>query len=480
MDSHNLLQEYVARQSEAAFAELVNRHVDLVYSTAFRIVQDPVLAEDVAQLVFIQLARKAGSIREGNALPGWLYRAAHGHAANALRSERTRRSREIKAVNLTQPETESALVWNEIESGLDEAMQTLSEAEQNAVVLRFFQGQSWRNVGNVLNASEDTAQRRVNSALEKLRAHFLKRGITISASILCLAIGTNAVQAAPATLGTHLAAGSLVAAGGAKSAGLFSTIIKTLVAKWQVTAAVVTGVAVVGVTITAMVEYRSNALSTENLRRGLVLHLGFDREEADDRVSDDSRLGNHGQVIGARWTANGRRGGGYEFRADGDQIKVPNHLSLNPANITISAWIKSPTPDASWRFIVDKSINPGYNLAVLGDGHGGMIRGQAHSQMSGDDCVWGGVVTDGQWHLLTTTYDGKRHSLYVDGRPGIALPFQKLSLSNSLDLIIGRHSYGKPENQTGLSFRGVIDDVRVYDRALSPAEVAFLFASADQ
>ena len=480
MDNHQLLQEYVERQSEAAFAELVNRHVDLVYSTALRIVRDPALAQDVSQLVFIQLARKAGTIRTGNALPGWLYQAAHGHAVNALCSERARRNREVEVMNTAEPENELAQVWNEIASGLDDAMQTLNDAEQNAVVLRFFQDQSWRDIGNALAASEDTAQRRVNSALEKLRAHFLKRGITVSASILGLAIGANAVQAAPATLGTHLAAGSLVAAGGAKGAGLFSTIIKTLVAKWQVTAAVVTGVVVVGVTTTTVVLHDSEVVNAETVHQGLVLHLGFDQEEPDGRVIDDSGLGNDGRVTGARWTNEGRRGGAYEFRADGDQINVPNHPSLNPTNITISAWIKAPAPEAAWRYIIDKSATPGCNLALLGKGHPNGTQGQPHSQMTDSGCVRGRtVVADGKWHLLTTTYNGRKHSLYVDGRLEQETRCTQQGISNNLDLVIGRHNHLPGDGQVGDSFRGLIDNVQVYDRALSPKEVSFLFGSTD-
>lgn len=480
MDDRNLLGEYVEHQSEAAFAGLVSRHVDLVYSTALRAVRDAAQAEDVAQSVFVELARKAGTIRDANALPGWLYRVTRRQAARQVNADRLRRQREIEAMNLAELDTKPSLAWDTIASTLDEAMDSLEETEQNAVVLRFFQGRSWRDVASALAASEDTAQRRVSSGLEKLRAHFLRRGVTVSASVLAMAIGTNAVQAAPATLGPHLAAGALAAAGGTKGAGIVTSFIKTLLAKWQIAAVVVTGVAVVGVTTTAVISHHTNTVNAELLRRGLVLHLGFDQEKPEGRVSDDSGMGNQGQVTGARWTAHGKQGGAYEFRADGDQIAVPNHPSLNPTNVTVSAWIKCPAADANWRFIVDKSVNPGYTLSVLGDGHENTTRGRAHSQMSGAGCVYGGIVTDGRWHLLTTTYDGIRHLLYVDGRQEIGPPLSKFGLSNSLDLIIGRHSYNKPTDQIGLSFRGVIDDVRVYNRALSPTEVSLLFALADR
>jgi hypothetical protein len=76
MEPRDLLCAYVERRSEAAFAQLVELHLDLVYSAALRLVRDADLAKDVSQAVFLRLARKAGSVRDGNALAGWLYRAA--------------------------------------------------------------------------------------------------------------------------------------------------------------------------------------------------------------------------------------------------------------------------------------------------------------------------------------------------------------------------------------------------------------------
>ena len=482
MDNHQLLREYVERQSEAAFAELVNRHVDLVYSTALRVLRNHALAEDVAQLVFIKLARKSGSIR-AETLSSWLYRVAHDYAANAVRGEEARRSREIEAMNQTEPHTEPGQAWNQISSDLDEAMLTLSEAEQSAVLLRFFEGRNWREVGQALALSEDTVQRRVGSALEKLRAHFLRRGVTVSASVLAMAIGTNAVQAAPATLGPHLAAGALAAAGGTKGAGIVTSFIKTLLAKWQITTAVGTGVAVVGIT-TTVVLHHANTVNVESMRHGLVLHLGFDQEGADGRVSDESGQGNDGRATGARWTSGGRHGGAYEFKADGDQIEVPNHPSLNPANITLSAWIKSPAPDARWRYIIDKGLAPGYNLSISGGAHNNgaaTIPGQAHSQILNNLCLGTArKVADGQWHQITTTYDGRQQCIYIDGQLEENMPGRQQSLSNNFNLIIGCGRYSLIQKDIGQSFRGLIDEVRVFNRALSAEETAFLFTSVDR
>lgn len=100
MEDHELLGEYVERRSDQAFAALVERHIDLVYSTALRSVQDPHLARDIVQKVFILLARKPGSIRNARVLAGWLYRTTRFTAATTLRTERRQREHERAAMEL--------------------------------------------------------------------------------------------------------------------------------------------------------------------------------------------------------------------------------------------------------------------------------------------------------------------------------------------------------------------------------------------
>ncbi len=138
MDDHALLREYLEHHSEKAFSAMVERHLPLVYGTALRLVQDSHAAQDVAQVVFIQLARKAWTIRAGHALPGWLYRAARHAAYAAVRSETRRRRRETAAMNLADQNQTPAADWAEIAPLLDAAMGQLNCAEQDAVVLRFF------------------------------------------------------------------------------------------------------------------------------------------------------------------------------------------------------------------------------------------------------------------------------------------------------------------------------------------------------
>ncbi len=220
MTNEQLLRAYTEGRSEAAFAELVQRHVDLVYSTALRTVGQPQLAQDVAQAVFVHLARKAGSIRKASALPGWLYRVACDQAANAVRGERRRRQREQEALKRNSTTGEESAAWGEIAPLLEEAMRTLPRRDQDAVVLRFFHGQSLRQVGEALELSEDAAQKRLSRALERLRGYFARRGVRVSAAVLAGGLAAHAVHAAPAGVGAAISTAVITSGAALHGAGI--------------------------------------------------------------------------------------------------------------------------------------------------------------------------------------------------------------------------------------------------------------------
>jgi RNA polymerase sigma factor (sigma-70 family) len=485
MDDAELLREYVKRQSDTAFAELVRRHVNLVYSTAFRMVRETALAEDIVQSVFVQLARKASMVREGNALPGWLYRVTHCQAANALRAERSRRQREAQAMIQAQLDIDTA--WEHIECGLEEAMGTLSADEQTAVVMRFFQEHSWRDVSRVLALSEDTAQRRVGRALEKLRAHFARRGIAVSASVIGLTLAANAVQAAPAGLASTVAAASLA---GAASTGVsaIAVTLKALLMK-KATLGILTGVVItaavtVPLAISENRKAQANAPITEKtLTRGLVVHMPFNQDETiSGKVTDASGRGNHGKASGVRWTAEGKKGGAYEFTADGDQIEVPNHKSLNPKQLTLAVWIKTTTADGKWRRIFDKSYSKGYALSIAADWQTNKWNGLASLEIGPGThfSLTKSMVADGQWHHVVGTFNGTEQLLFVDGKPeSKALVWGKPVQvgNNDFNLVIGCNRSNPPKDGLGESFRGLIDEPMMWNRALTSNEVAFLFES---
>lgn len=199
-DDMTLLREYSRRNSEEAFAALVSRHVNLIYSVALRDVRDPHLAEDITQAVFVILARKAESLSPKVVLSGWLCRTARYASANALTIQRRRQWREQEAYMqsaLNDPEPDA---WKHIAPLLGGAMEQLGQKDHDAVVLRFFQGKSFEEIGIALGASENAAKKRVAYALEKLRKFFLKHGIASTTAAIAIALSANSVRAAPTGL----------------------------------------------------------------------------------------------------------------------------------------------------------------------------------------------------------------------------------------------------------------------------------------
>jgi RNA polymerase sigma factor (sigma-70 family) len=246
-DELRLLREYAAQRSEAAFEALVARHIDLVYSAAWRRTRDASISEEVTQVVFIILARKAASLGPKTVLSGWLYRTTLYVAADALRSQRRRQLREQEAYMQAIPdEASTQQAWKELSPLLDEGMARLGRTERDALVLRFFEGHSLEQVGVALGLSEGAAKKRVYRAVEKLRGFFGKRGVVSSAVLLTGAISANSVHAAPAGLaaGVTAAAVGKGAAVGGSTLALLKGALK-LMAWTKAKIAAVTAVAVV-------------------------------------------------------------------------------------------------------------------------------------------------------------------------------------------------------------------------------------------
>lgn len=222
-----LLSRYAQDCSEAAFGELVARHVNLVYATALRIVGgDGHTACDVAQSVFADLARKAvplcvrakeAGMTQGTSnesLTGWLYTSTRFAAAKSVRADQTRRKHEQKAylMNNLMADEPDGLDWTELRPVIDEALGTLDEQDRNALLYRFFEGQDLRAVGNALGLSEDAARMRISRALDKLRETLTKRGVTTTAGALSVTLTAHAVQSAPVGLVATITGASITAA----------------------------------------------------------------------------------------------------------------------------------------------------------------------------------------------------------------------------------------------------------------------------
>lgn len=207
-----LLRDFTKTSNEEAFAELVRRHVDLVHSAALRQVGGDVhLAHDVAQLVFLGLARKAATLVDRPSVAGWLYTSTHYAAANIVRAERRRRTHEQESHMMQESQDESGgnIEWDRVRPMLDAAMLELGEGDREIVVQRFFAGRSFATIGAALHVPEDTARKRAARALDKLSGLLARRGIRSTSSALALALSTHAVSAAPFGLAATLSAKAL-------------------------------------------------------------------------------------------------------------------------------------------------------------------------------------------------------------------------------------------------------------------------------
>jgi RNA polymerase sigma factor (sigma-70 family) len=265
MNDDELLQRYAESRCEGSFTELVKRYVDLVYSAALRQVGgDAHLAHDVTQSVFIDLARKAGSLSGRTVLAGWLYTSAHYAAAKVVRTEQRWRAREQEANSMREISSESDVEpsWEELRPVIDEAMHELNQGERHAVLLRFFEKRQLGEVGAKLGVSEDAARKRVDRALEKLRGLLERRGVTSTSAALVVILGANTVAAAPVGMAASIAGAAIAST--AVSTGGTLTILK-IMAMSKLKVGLLGAVVVAGVATPLVIQNHSQSkLRAEN------------------------------------------------------------------------------------------------------------------------------------------------------------------------------------------------------------------------
>jgi RNA polymerase sigma factor (sigma-70 family) len=210
-----LVIAYAKDGSEAAFRALVARHVDLVYATALRQVGETGVAEEISQNVFLVLARKAPRLGGTQTLAGWLHRTTILEAKARIRAELRRKRRDHAAAEMAAVEREGAPALEALAPLLDEGLLNLRDRDRLALVLRFLEERSLREVGVVLGVDEDAARKRVSRALDRLTEFFKARGFVIGGGAAAILTGT-VKAAAPATL-AFSAGNAGLAAGGAAS-----------------------------------------------------------------------------------------------------------------------------------------------------------------------------------------------------------------------------------------------------------------------
>ncbi|HTZ19761.1 MAG TPA: sigma-70 family RNA polymerase sigma factor [Opitutaceae bacterium] len=349
-DDAALLRRYADEKSEAAFAEFVRRHLDLVYSAALRrLGGDTHRAADVAQRVFTRLARDAAKLSRHEVLTAWLYAATRNAAIDLIRSEQRHRAHEQEASIMQDlfaapPDAE----WEHLRPVLDAAMDELAESDRTAVLLRFFENRPFAQIGAVFQVSEDAARMRVDRALGRLRAQLAKRGITSTAVALSAALASHTIGAAPEGLATAITGTALANAAADVGSAIAWARIFTMT---NVKIGIVSTVVVAGMTMAIVELQTSRALSAE------IGSLRAENEEVVRLQTENLRL------AAATTSAVGK-------------ISAARKLPPRPMQI---AQVKSPTdhpaatelkPAAAWRNVGIATPAAAYETQLWAKAHG--------------------------------------------------------------------------------------------------------------
>ncbi len=279
-----LLAQYAETGSEAAFREVVTAYLNLVYSTALRLVnRDSHLAEDVTQRVFADLAKMAGSLSKDVMVGGWLHRHTCYIASKTMRGEQRRQARELTAALMNELDQPSESEIAALSPVLDEAINKLGSVDRDAIVLRFFEQRDFKEVGAALGSNEEAARKRVNRALDKLRATLERRGVTLSTVALGTALSASALTAAPAAMVVGITSSAIATA--AAGGGTALTILHLMsITKFQ--AGVIAAVAI-ALTVPLVVQHQTaTKLRAENES------LRAEAQRVDSLTKDNERLSN--------------------------------------------------------------------------------------------------------------------------------------------------------------------------------------------
>lgn len=328
LDDAELLHRYVNDHSDAAFAEIVQRHIAFVYATALRHLNGAThRAEDVTQSVFIDLARKAGALLRRRDLIGWLHTSTHYAAAKLKRAEERRARRERAAA--TDMSLERETNWNDLRPVIDSAMHALNGSDRAAILMRFFQARSLRELGECTGVSADAARMRVERALDKLRAELARRGITSTTAALSLMLSNQPAVALPASFAATVTGAALASLTGGGFSAAVLLIMKTK--------SVLTGVAALAIGFAAY-EFHQTRIA-----RAEIAALVGERETLDARWRESER----------RAAAASQRGAELQAQVDAARplknaaaFAMPKNQNATPADPAPGLWsFRTVTPE---------------------------------------------------------------------------------------------------------------------------------------
>ncbi|ACB75527.1 RNA polymerase sigma factor [Opitutus terrae] len=257
-DDASLLHAFATKRDEAAFRQLVGQRIGFVYAVALRRLNDPHLAQEATQSVFIALARKAARVAQNPSVMGWLHRCCCYETHNLMRAQINRAAREQEAHQrgTTTAPSPSGHRWEEIETVLDDALSELAEPDRSAILARYFSNQSFAEIGTASGRTENAARMRVERALSKLREQLQRRGFDSTAAVLAGLLPSSASALVPSGLSTTIADAALSTVGTTSLLAVFVATMSTT--KITATLAAVAGLGIIGYQI-----HQTNVLAGE-------------------------------------------------------------------------------------------------------------------------------------------------------------------------------------------------------------------------
>ncbi len=290
-----LLRRYAELHTNADFTEFVGRHFSFVYHAALRRTGGRAdLAQDVAQYVFTAVAQNAAALSRHRVIAGWLNTTTRHAANNLLREERRRATREQEAHFMSDAPSPSAdPQWHRVRQELDRVMDQLPERDREAILLRFFHGRPFAQIGTTFGLSEEAARKRVDRALERLRECLVKRGFTSTSAALGAMLAGEAALAAPVHLANSVASAALAQAASNSVSGLGALLTmstKTTLGLTGVLALTAIGVAVYQIREARQAEAAFTLAQRDHAAQAASLaQLRRDGERADASVAEAQR-----------------------------------------------------------------------------------------------------------------------------------------------------------------------------------------------
>lgn len=216
-----------------------------------------------------------------------------------------------------------------------------------------------------------------------------------------------------------------------------------------------------------------------DLPSGLVLRFTCDEFRNGGTVLPDATgSNNNGRVTGAKWSPAGRLGGGCEFTGKNSSVLVPHSPSLKIQRATVCLWFKALTAGATDRALVEKGTENGYALSLAGGSQKAGRKGKLRVVVGSAECLSDAAVADNVWHHAAFAYDGETVKLYIDGT------LQKQTASwrgdfaaNAHDLTLGMNPASSANRTKDAAFEGVLDEVMLFGRALTEAELKDVIAA---